>query len=88
MGGNGVDRTVNNERTFDECSLEVWGPDDLTLALHCLPAFAAGDDSLDGIIDTGGRGDGVREVVRGGDVYMLGKVVAVIGSHGGKCARR
>ena len=76
------------QHTFDKRGLEIWRPDDLALALHSLPALAAGDDSLYGVIDAGGGGDGVGEVVRGGDVYMLGEVVAVIGSHGGECARR
>ena len=71
------------ERTLDEGCFEVGRPYDLALALDCLPAFPAGDDSLDGIIDTGGGGDRVGEVVGGGDVDVLGEVVAVVGGHGG-----
>ena len=83
IGRQGRDRVcVDNERTFNERGLQIWGPDDLALALHCLPALAASDDGLDGVIDAGGGGDGVGEVVRGRDVYVLGEVVAVIGSHG------
>ena len=81
-GRQGRDRVcVGNERTFDKRGLQIWRPNDLAFALHCLPALAASDDGLDSVIDAGGRGDGVGKVVSGRDVYMLGEVVAVIGSH-------
>ena len=81
--GTYTQRRVNRVRicTFNQSCLQIWRPNDLSLALHGLPTLAAGDDSLYGVIDAGGGGDGVGEVVRGGDVYMLGEVVAVIGSH-------
>ena len=68
--------------TFDKRGFEVGGPYDLALALHGLPAFSAGDDSLDGVVDAAGGGDGVGEVVGGGDVDVLCEVVAVVGGHG------
>ena len=73
--------------TFDKRGFEVGGPYDLALALHGLPAFSAGDDSLDGVVDAAGGGDGVGEVVGGGDVDVLGEVVAVVGGHGGRSQR-
>ena len=68
--------------TFDEGRFEIRWPHHLALVLHCLPALPSGDDGLDGVIDAGGGGDGVGEVVGGGDVDVLGEVVAMIGSHG------
>ena len=73
-------------RTFDQSRLQIGRPNDLALALHGLPALAAGDDGLDGVIDAAGGGDGIREVICGGDVYVLSEVVAMVGSHVGRVA--
>ena len=73
-------------RTFDQSRLQIGRPNDLALALHGLPALAAGDDGLDGVIDAARGRDGVGEVVGGGDVDVLGEAVAVAGRHGGRDA--
>ena len=57
-------------------------PFDSIVGENTSEADSDSDDGLDGVIDAGGGGDGVGEVVRGRDVYVLGEVVAVIGSHG------
>ena len=67
----------NNEedaRTLNKGGLEVRRPDDFALAFDGLPAFPAGDDGLDGVLGVRGRaggGDGVGDVVHGGDTDMV-----------------
>ena len=65
------------ERTLDEGCFEVGRPYDLDLALDCLPAFSACDNCLDcvaGVCRDASLGDGVGDVVHGGDTDVVGHV--------------
>ena len=91
----GKTRVLADRHTFNEGGFEVRGPYDLALAFNRLPALSAAHDSLDrvrGVWGGAGGGDGVGDVVHGGDADVVGHAVAS-GGHGAQwwcalCGRR